>query len=133
MNMMKLFIKNLVFLILGIVSVHNLFYSNYTNDKTYKPSGTTIKPEECVPESRYSKEKRSVPLCESHPNASCPPSCYEVCGKSDDSQKPNDKKPSPPYWKILATLIIAGVAIYAVLIILYHIISSSLLIIFKII
>ncbi|XP_016907599.1 apoptosis-inducing factor 1, mitochondrial isoform X1 [Apis cerana] len=99
---------------IGIVSVHNLFYSNYTNDKTYKPSGTTIKPEECVPESRYSKEKRSVPLCESHPNASCPPSCYEVCGKSDDSQKPNDKKPSPPYWKILATLIIAGVAIYAI-------------------
>lgn len=98
---------------IGIVSVHNLFYSNYTNDKTYKPSGTTIKPEECVPENRYSKEKRSVPLCESHPNASCPPSCYEVCGKSDDSQKPNDKKPSP-YWKILATLIIAGVAIYAI-------------------
>ncbi|XP_012350119.1 apoptosis-inducing factor 1, mitochondrial [Apis florea] len=99
---------------IGIVSVHNLFYSNYTNDKTYKPSGTTIKPEECVPESRYSKEKRNVPLCESHPNASCPPSCYEVCGKSDDSQKPNDKKPSPPYWKILATLIIAGVAIYTI-------------------
>ncbi|KOC71096.1 Apoptosis-inducing factor 1, mitochondrial [Habropoda laboriosa] len=100
----------------GIVSIHNLWYSSNTNDKkTYKYPGTTIKPEECVPESRYSKPKRSIPLCESHPNASCPPSCYEVCGKSDDSQKSNDKEPPPPpYWKILATLLLAGVTIYVI-------------------
>ncbi|CAK9825513.1 Apoptosis-inducing factor 1, mitochondrial [Anthophora retusa] len=99
----------------GIISVHNLWYSSNANDKkTYKPPGTTIKPEECVPESTYSKPKRSVPLCESYPNASCPPSCYEVCGKADNSQKSDDKKPPPPYWKILATLFLAGVTIYAI-------------------
>ncbi|XP_003396215.1 apoptosis-inducing factor 1, mitochondrial [Bombus terrestris] len=98
----------------GIFSVHNLWYSSNTNDKAFKPPGTTIKPEECVPESSYSKQKRIVPICESHPNASCPPSCYEICGKPDDSKKPNDKKPSSPYWKILATLFIAGVTIYAI-------------------
>ncbi|CAL7944478.1 unnamed protein product [Xylocopa violacea] len=98
-----------------IVSVHNLWYSSNTNDKkTYKPPGTTIKPEECVPESTYSKLKRTLPRCESYPNASCPPSCYEVCGKPDDSQKSNDKKSPPRYWKILATLFIAGVTIYAI-------------------
>lgn len=99
---------------LGIVNVNNSWYSNNASDKkTYKTPGTTIKPEECVPESRYSKPKRTVPLCESYPNASCPPSCYEICGKTDDSQKCNDKPP-PPYWKILASLIIAGVTIYVV-------------------
>ncbi|KAK9300145.1 hypothetical protein QLX08_007067 [Tetragonisca angustula] len=99
---------------IGIFSVHNLRYNSNGNSKVYKPPGTTIKPEECIPESRYFKQKRTVPVCESHPNASCPPSCYEVCGKPDDSQKSNDKKPSPPYWKILATLFIAGVTIYAI-------------------
>lgn len=99
----------------GIVSVHNLWYSSNSNDKkTYRPPGTTIKPEECVPESTYSKPKRPVPFCESHPNASCPPSCYEVCGKPDDSKKPSDKKPPPQHWKILATLLIAGVTLYAI-------------------
>ncbi|KOX67939.1 Putative apoptosis-inducing factor 1, mitochondrial [Melipona quadrifasciata] len=97
----------------GIFSVHNLRYNSNENNKVYKSPGTTIKPEECLPE-RYSKQKRIVPICESHPNASCPPSCYEVYGKPDDSQKSNDKKPLPPYWKILATLFIAGVTIYAI-------------------
>ncbi|XP_017760262.1 PREDICTED: apoptosis-inducing factor 1, mitochondrial isoform X2 [Eufriesea mexicana] len=70
-----------------IVNVHNLWYSSNTNDKIYKPPGTTIKPEECVP---------------------------EICGKPDNSQKSNGKKPFPPYWKILTTLFIAGVTIYAI-------------------
>ncbi|XP_043260548.1 apoptosis-inducing factor 1, mitochondrial isoform X1 [Colletes gigas] len=102
---------------IGIVKASNSWYSNNASDKkTYKLPGTTIKPEECVPESRYLKLKKTVPFCESYPNASCPPSCYEACGKSEDSQKCIDKPPpsSPPYWKILATLIIAGVTIYAI-------------------
>ncbi|XP_076287799.1 apoptosis inducing factor isoform X2 [Lasioglossum baleicum] len=99
---------------LGIIN-NNLWYSNNVSDKkTYKSPGTTIKPEECVPESRYSEPKRNVPSCESYPNASCPPSCYEVCGKPPDSGKCQDKPPSPPYWKILAALLIAGVTIYAI-------------------
>ncbi|XP_033330992.2 apoptosis inducing factor isoform X2 [Megalopta genalis] len=72
----------------GVVNVNNLWYSNNASDKkTYKSPGTTIKPEECVP---------------------------EICGKPPDSEKCNDKPPSPPYWKILAALLIAGVTIYAV-------------------
>ncbi|XP_076181494.1 apoptosis inducing factor isoform X2 [Ptiloglossa arizonensis] len=67
---------------IGIVNVNNSWYSNNASDKkTYKTPGTTIKPEECVPE--------------------------------NDSQKCNDKPP-PPYWKILASLIIAGVTIYVI-------------------
>ena len=98
---------------IGIVSVNNLRYSSNASDKKpYKSPGTTIKPEECVPESTYSKPKKNVPACESYPNASCPSSCYEVCGRLDDPQKCD--KPPPPYWKILATLIIAGVTIYAI-------------------
>ncbi|XP_012148035.1 apoptosis inducing factor [Megachile rotundata] len=98
---------------IGITSVNNSWYSSNSDDKkTYKPAGTTIKPEECVPDKTSSKPKRSLPSCESYPNASCPPSCYEVC--QPDSQSPNGKPPSPPYWKILATLIIAGVTIYAI-------------------
>ncbi|KAK1124458.1 hypothetical protein K0M31_006812 [Melipona bicolor] len=72
---------------IGIFSVHNLRYNSNENNKVYKSPGTTIKPEECIP---------------------------EICGKPDDSQKSNDKKPLPPYWKILATLFIAGVTIYAI-------------------
>ncbi|XP_076656005.1 apoptosis inducing factor isoform X2 [Halictus rubicundus] len=71
----------------GIVN-NNLWYSNNVSDKkTYKSPGTTIKPEECVP---------------------------EICGKPPDSGKCPDKPPSPPYWKILAALLIAGVTIYAI-------------------
>ncbi|XP_078045041.1 apoptosis inducing factor isoform X2 [Augochlora pura] len=72
----------------GVVNVNNLWYSNNACDKKpYKSPGTTIKPEECVP---------------------------EICGKPLDSEKCNDKPPSPPYWKILAALLIAGVTIYAI-------------------
>ncbi|XP_053976835.1 apoptosis-inducing factor 1, mitochondrial isoform X1 [Hylaeus volcanicus] len=102
---------------IGIVRVNNSWFSNNaSNKKTYKSPETTIKPEECVPESTYSKPKKPLPFCELHPNASCPPSCYEVCGKPVDSQKCDEKPPTPPppYWKILATLIIAGVTIYAI-------------------
>ncbi|XP_034171428.2 apoptosis inducing factor isoform X1 [Osmia lignaria lignaria] len=99
---------------IGIVSINNSWFSSNVSDKkTYKPPGTTIKPEECVPDSTYLKPKRNIPLCELSPNASCPSSCYEVCGKSDDSQS-SKPPPPPPYWKILATLLIAGVTIYAI-------------------
>ncbi|KZC15042.1 Putative apoptosis-inducing factor 1, mitochondrial [Dufourea novaeangliae] len=100
---------------IGIVSVNNLWYSSNASDKkTYKPPGTTIKPEECVPKSRYSQPQRTVPTCESRPNASCPPSCYEACEEPADSPKSNNKPPSPPYWKILVALLIAGATIYAI-------------------
>ncbi|XP_029032423.1 apoptosis-inducing factor 1, mitochondrial isoform X2 [Osmia bicornis bicornis] len=74
---------------IGIVSINNSWFSSNVSDKkTYKPPGTTIKPEECVP---------------------------DICGKSDDSQSSKPPPPPPPpYWKILATLLIAGVTIYAI-------------------
>lgn len=90
------------------------YSSNASDKKTYKSPGTTIKPEECVPESRYSTTKKTVPACESYPNASCPPSCHEVCGIPPNKSGKSDKKPPSSYWKILAALIIAGVTIYAV-------------------
>ncbi|XP_031836753.1 apoptosis inducing factor isoform X2 [Nomia melanderi] len=97
----------------GVINVNNLRYnSNASDKKTYKSPGTTIKPEECVPKSRYSEPKRTVPACESYPNASCPSSCYEVCGKPPESEKCNDKPPFTPPWKILGALLIAGVTIY---------------------
>lgn len=99
---------------IGIASVNNSWYSSNTDDKkSYKPPGTTIKPEECVPDNSSSKPKRPLPICESSPNASCPSSCYEVC-QPHGSQSSNGKPPTPPYWKILASLIIAGVTIYAI-------------------
>ncbi|XP_076231623.1 apoptosis inducing factor isoform X2 [Calliopsis andreniformis] len=73
---------------IGIVSVNNSWYSsNAGGKKPYKSPGTTIKPEECVP---------------------------EICGKPDDQSQKCDKKPPSPYWKILAALLIAGVTIYAI-------------------
>ncbi|KAG7204912.1 hypothetical protein KM043_005305 [Ampulex compressa] len=105
----------------GIIHVSPSWYSSNANHKKpYKPLGTTIKPEECVPESTYSKPKKTVPACESQPNGTCPPSCYAQCGPLNDSQQQSGQGGSgkngkwPPYWKLLATLIIAGVTIYAI-------------------
>ncbi|XP_043502938.1 apoptosis-inducing factor 1, mitochondrial [Polistes fuscatus] len=96
----------------GIFSVNRLCYSNNANNKKpYRTPGTTIKPEECLPESKYSKPKKPLPACEAQRDGTCPPSC-----KPDYTQEDgNGKNGKFPYWKhLLATLIIAGVTIYAI-------------------
>nr|XP_050846606.1 apoptosis-inducing factor 1, mitochondrial isoform X1 [Vespula vulgaris] len=96
----------------GIFSVNRLWYSNNANNKKpYKPPGTTIKPEECVPEFRYSNPKRPLPACEAQRGGTCPPTCRPDYTQEDG----NGKNGKFPNWKhLLATLIIAGVTIYAI-------------------
>lgn len=109
---MPIWNTNVTFNFLGIFSVNRLWYSNNTNNKKpYKPPGTTIKPEECVPEFRYSKPKRPLPACEAQIGGTCPPTCRPDY-KEENGNGKNGKFPN---WKhLLATLIIAGVTIYAV-------------------
>lgn len=105
----------------GVVNITNLRYnSDASNKKPQKPRGTTIKPEECVPESRYSKSQKDVPACEIGPNATCPLS--QEC-KLNGKQKELSEKGSDfgkngkyqfRYWHLLAALLVTGVAIYKV-------------------
>lgn len=81
--------------------------------------GTTIKPEECVPESSYFDQQKAVPACEAEPNASCP-SCQEC--KPNGGQKQSERgsgfgktgKWHFRYWHLLAALIVTGVTTYNV-------------------
>jgi hypothetical protein len=97
------------------------YSSNASNKNPQKPSGTTIKPEECVANSKYSKLQRTVPPCEAEHNASCPTPCKEM-HKLDGEQKQSSEKGSGKfgkyqfrYWHLLAALIVTGVAAYKVL------------------
>lgn len=108
----------------GIVNISKLCYSSDTsNRKPYKPPGTTIKPEECVPESKYSKQQKGVPACESGYNASCPAECNEMCKPNNDQRQSSEKgsgtgkngKYQFRYWHLLTALIVTGVAIYKVI------------------
>ncbi|XP_070165438.1 apoptosis-inducing factor 1, mitochondrial isoform X1 [Polyergus mexicanus] len=100
----------------GVVNISNLRYSSdASNKKSQKPRGTTIKPEECMPESRYSKPQKDVPACEAGP---CPR--IEEC-KLNGEQKQSSKKGSGKneiypirYWHILAALLVTGVGAYKI-------------------
>lgn len=105
----------------GVVNISNLRYnSDASNKKPQKPRGTTIKPEECVPESRYSKSQKDVPACEIGPNATCPLS--EDCKLNGKQKELNEKgsnfgkngKYQFRYWYLLAALLVTGVAVYKV-------------------
>lgn len=104
----------------GVVHISNLRYSSdASNKKSQKPRGTTIKPEECVPESRYSKPQKPVPPCEAKFNGSCPQEC-----KLNGEQKQSSEKGGSDYgkngkyqfryWHLLAALLVTGVAAYKV-------------------
>ncbi|CAL1689061.1 unnamed protein product [Lasius platythorax] len=105
----------------GVVNISNLRYSSdASNKKSHKPRGTTIKPEECIPESKYSKPQKAVPACQIEPNASCP--ATQEC-KLNGEQKQSSEKGSDfgkngkyqfRYWHLLAALLVTGVAAYKV-------------------
>ncbi|XP_012232840.2 apoptosis-inducing factor 1, mitochondrial isoform X1 [Linepithema humile] len=105
---------------IGIVNIGTLRYSSKASNKNpQKPSGTTIKPEECVAKST-SKPERAVPPCEAERDASRSTSCKEV-HKLDGEQKQSSEKGSGKfgkyqfrYWHLLAALIVTGVAAYKV-------------------
>ncbi|XP_011144588.1 apoptosis-inducing factor 1, mitochondrial [Harpegnathos saltator] len=90
----------------GIVNISKLHYSSDVSNK--KSRGTTIKPEECVPESKYSKPQKEVPACELR-NGSCPPNCNQEQKQSGDG---GGKKYQFQYWHLLAALVVTGVAGY---------------------
>lgn len=100
----------------GVVNISNLRYSSdISNKKPHKPSGTTIRPEECVSDARYSKSKKTVPACETE--GSCPAS-QEGCKPNSNQKQPSEKGSDPgkhgkyqfSYWHLLAALIVTGVA-----------------------
>lgn len=97
------------------------YSSDDSNKKPHKPTGTTIKPEECTFESRYSKSQKAIPPCEAQPDGSCP--AYDTC-RGNGEQKSQNKKDSGfekngkykfHYWHLLAALIVTGVAGYKVI------------------
>ncbi|XP_032690012.1 apoptosis-inducing factor 1, mitochondrial [Odontomachus brunneus] len=90
----------------GTVNISKLHYSSNVSNK--KSSGTTIKPEECVPESKYSKAQKEIPPCAS-PNGSCPPECNK-----EQSGNGGGKKYQFQYWHLLAALVVTGVAGYTI-------------------
>ncbi|KAK2586132.1 hypothetical protein KPH14_001406 [Odynerus spinipes] len=98
----------------GIFGVSRLWYSNNASDKKpYKSPGVTIKPEECIPNAKYSNPKKPLPACETQ--LDCPSSCYAQCNPAYGQKGSNGKNGKFPSWKhLLATLIIAGVTIYAI-------------------
>lgn len=93
----------------GSVNISKLLYSSDVSNK--KLSGTTIKPEECVPESKYSKPQKEIPACELA-NGSCPPDCNK--GQKQSSDDGGNKKYQFQYWHLLAALVVTGVAGYTV-------------------
>lgn len=109
---------------IGVVNISNLRYSSdASNKKPHKSTGTTIKPEDCTFESKYSKSQKAIPPCEAQPDGSCP--AYDIC-KGNGEQKSQNEKDSSfgkngkngkykfRYWHLLAVLIVTGVAGYKV-------------------
>lgn len=92
----------------GTVNISKLHYSSDVSNK--KPPGTTIKPEECMPESKYSKAQKEIPPC-ALPNGSCPPECNKEQKQSGDG---GGTKYQFQYWHLLAALVVTGVAGYTV-------------------
>jgi len=96
------------------------YSSDASNKNPHKPPGTTIRPEECLPESKYSKPQKTVPACEAEPNASCPPACNEEC-KTNSNQKQSSEgfgkggKYQFRYWHLIAALLMTGVTAYNVI------------------
>ncbi|XP_071569741.1 apoptosis-inducing factor 1, mitochondrial [Temnothorax nylanderi] len=96
----------------GIVNISNLRHSSDASNK--KPPGTTIRPEECVPDSRYFKSQKTVPPCEVE--ASCP--AAQECKLNGRQEQPSEKGSDPGkngkyqfrYWHLLAALIVTGAA-----------------------
>ncbi|KAH0954103.1 hypothetical protein HN011_010886 [Eciton burchellii] len=103
---------------IGVVNISNLHYSSDASNKNpHKPPGTTIRPEECLPESKYSKPQKTVPACEAEPNASCPPTCNERCNTKSDQKQSSEGfgkggKYKFRYWHLLAALLVTGVTAY---------------------
>ncbi|KYQ60141.1 Apoptosis-inducing factor 1, mitochondrial [Trachymyrmex zeteki] len=100
----------------GVVNINNLRHnSDASNKKPHKPSGTTVKPEECVPESKYLKSQKTIPVCET--GASCP-APQERCKPNSKQIQLNEKgsdfrkngKYQFSYWHLVAALIVTGVA-----------------------
>ncbi|XP_025989791.1 apoptosis-inducing factor 1, mitochondrial [Solenopsis invicta] len=93
----------------GAVNISNLRHSSDASNK--KPQGTTLRPEECVPESRYSKSQKAAPACELEANCpasqECKPKDKPPSEKSSDSGK--NGKYQFHYWHLLAALIVTGV------------------------
>lgn len=114
--MIKKSIPDSLKILAGIVNISKLRYSSDANNrKSQKPAGTTIRPEECVPESKYFK--KGAP-CELEPNSSCPPSCnpngeQKQSGEKGSSFGKNGKYQFR-YWHLLTALIVAGVGVYKV-------------------
>ncbi|KYM89656.1 Apoptosis-inducing factor 1, mitochondrial [Atta colombica] len=100
----------------GIVNINNLRHnSDASNKKLHKPLGTTIKPEECMSESKYLKSQKTIPVCET--GAPCPVP-QERCKPNNKPIQPNKKgsdfrkngKYQFSYWHLVAALIVTGVA-----------------------
>lgn len=106
---------------IGIVNIGALRYSSDASNKNpQKPSGATIKPEECLAKPGHSKPERIVPPCEAEQNGTCPMPCKEV-EKIEGEEKQSSEKGSGKfgkyqfrYWHLLAALIVTGVAAYKV-------------------
>ncbi|XP_012273636.1 apoptosis-inducing factor 1, mitochondrial [Orussus abietinus] len=109
----------------GFISFNSLLYSDDAKDKKpYRPPGTTVKVEECLPGSTYQNSKAtptppkiSRPVCEVRPDGLCPPSCYEECNPGGQGGIPPCREPllgeeqrkQLRYWaKVLAAVFVAG-------------------------
>ncbi|KYN21118.1 PREDICTED: apoptosis-inducing factor 1, mitochondrial [Trachymyrmex cornetzi] len=100
----------------GVVNISNLRHnSDASNKKPHKPSGTTVKPEECVSESKYLQSQKTIPVCET--GAPCP-APQEKCKPNNKQIQLNEKgsgfrkngKYQFSYWHLVAVLIVTGVA-----------------------
>ncbi|KAG5324194.1 AIFM1 factor, partial [Acromyrmex heyeri] len=104
----------------GIVNINNLRHnSDASNKKPHKPSGTTVKPEECLSESKYLKSQKTIPVCET--GAPCP-APQERCKPNNKQIQPNEKgsdfrkngKYQFSYWHLIAALIVTGTGAYKI-------------------
>ncbi|XP_012534213.1 apoptosis-inducing factor 1, mitochondrial isoform X2 [Monomorium pharaonis] len=96
---------------LGAVNISNLRHSSNASNKK---SGTTLRPEECMPESKYSKSQKEAPACELEAN--CP--AAQECKVNNSEQKQSGDRGSDSgkngkyqfhYWHLFAALIATGV------------------------
>ncbi|KAL0110937.1 hypothetical protein PUN28_012772 [Cardiocondyla obscurior] len=98
----------------GVVNISNLRHSSDASNKKVQKPSATIRPEECIPDSKYSKSQKAVPACEA--GEFCPAS-QEGCRPSSEQKQSSDKGSGPGkdgkyqfrYWHLLAALIVTGV------------------------
>ncbi|XP_066591372.1 apoptosis-inducing factor 1, mitochondrial [Prorops nasuta] len=95
------------------IRISSLRYkSNKDENRPIKPAGTTITPEECLPNAKTSKlEKKKLPACEAQANGTCPAPCYDDSTKSDTSKTSNSIF-STHSNKILAIVLFVGASLY---------------------